>query len=142
MSEIYALPFNLIKISFPDTLPLVYIIRTVLIPKYSGLEGRDGGGRMSFLFLAAYIKFNLLFSIISIFRVTPHCFATVLSVLFCYLSHCMSQKIYMYIPHPVPRLLLCDHDTESTAIKSILFSLNKNFSSINFYNNQNLTTDF
>lgn len=35
---------NLIKIGFSDTLPLVYIIITVLIPKYSGLEGRDGGG--------------------------------------------------------------------------------------------------
>lgn len=54
----------------------------------------------------------------------------------------MSQKIYTYIPHPIPRLLLCDRDTESTAIKSILFSLNKNFISIKFYNNQNLNTDF
>lgn len=60
MSEIDALPINLIKLSFSDTLPLVYIIRTVLIRKYSGLEGSDWGGRgMSFPFLAGYIKFNL-----------------------------------------------------------------------------------
>lgn len=50
MSEIYVFLFNLIKISFFDILLFVYIIIIVLIFKYLGFEGRDGGGGVCFFF--------------------------------------------------------------------------------------------
>lgn len=72
-----------------------------------------GGGRMSFPFFGRVYKiqpfiFNyIVIQVLQLFRL----FYFVVLVIVCH------KYLHVY-PHPAPHRLLCDHDTESNAIKS------------------------
>lgn len=114
MSEIDALPINLIKLSFSDTLPLVYINSQIL-----GTRGKGWGGgayvlpffgrvyKIQPFYFQLYRYSGLLLIVLQLFCL----FYFVILVIVCH------KYLHVY-PHPAPHRLLCDHDTESNAIKS------------------------
>lgn len=111
----------------------------------------EGGGGAKIMYVSPFwqrisIKFDLLFSIISIFRVTPHCFVIVLSVSFCYFNNFLSQ-IFTCIhipPHPLPRccFVTIRHWINWKSYFHYMKSLLKCHFIMTFYNYQNLNTNF